>query len=210
MVTLDHDLSPREVELIRGAYRVIGDKGVHGISLQDVADAAGVSKGVPSYYFKTKENLILSTMRWVLSRVAERIQGGLAGAATPQERVVAMVDAIYVDPEANRRYYVAYLDLVDYAARLDAFQQVSTTFDEIVNALYADVARSFAVPDLDEAARVVRAIIDGLFVQWLTEADRDATYDRYRATTRRALLAYLSAAAAPARTGPAAPAESGR
>jgi len=210
MVTLDHDLSPREVELIRSAYRVIGDKGVHGISLQDVADAAGVSKGVPSYYFKTKENLILSTMRWVLSRVAERIQGGLAAAATPQERVVAMVDAIFVDPEANRRYYVAYLDLVDYAARLDAFQQVSTTFDEIVNALYADVARSFAVPDLDEAARVVRAIIDGLFVQWLTEADRDATYDRYRATTTRALLAYLGAAAAPEVAAPAARAGPGR
>lgn len=191
MVTLDHDLSPREVELIRSAYRVIGDKGVHGISLQDVADAAGVSKGVPSYYFKTKENLILSTMRWVLSRVAERIQGSLATARTPADRVLAMVDAIFVDPEANRRYYVAYLDLVDHASRLDAFQQVSTTFDEIVNALYADVARSFAVVDLDEAARVIRAIIDGLFVQWLTESDRDATYDRYRATTKRALLAYL-------------------
>ena len=190
--SLETGLSPREVDLVRSAYRVIGDKGVHGISLQDVADAAGVSKGVPSYYFKTKENLILTTMRWVLSRVADRIEASLAQAHTPQEQVAGMVDAIFVDPEANRRYYVAYLDLVDYAARLDTFQQLSDTFDTIVNGLYADVARAFGVPDLDEAARVTRAIIDGLFVQWLTESDRVATYDRYRATTKRALLAYLT------------------
>lgn len=188
---LDGGLSPREVDLVRSAYRVIGDKGVHGISLQDVADSAGVSKGVPSYYFKTKENLILATMRWVLSRVAERIEASLAQADTPEARVLAMVDAIFVDPEANRRYYVAYLDLVDYAARLDTFQQVSGTFDGIMNALYADVARPFRVADLDEAGRVIRALIDGLFVQWLTEADREATYERYRETCKRAVLAYL-------------------
>jgi TetR/AcrR family fatty acid metabolism transcriptional regulator len=190
---LDTDLSPREVDLVRSAYRVIGDKGVHGISLQDVADDAGVSKGVPSYYFKTKENLILATLTWVLSRVAERIKASLDRAHTPEERVRGMVDAIFVDPEANRRFYVSYLDLVDYAARLDTFKQVSGTFDEIVNGLYAEVARSFAVADLDESAQVVRAIIDGLFVQWLTEQDLDATHARYRETCKRALLAYLGA-----------------
>lgn len=190
---LDTDLSPREVDLVRSAYRVIGDKGVHGISLQDVADDAGVSKGVPSYYFKTKENLILATLTWVLSRVAERIQQSLDLTHTPEERVQAMVDAIFVDPEANRRFYVAYLDLVDYAARLDTFKRVSATFDGIVNALYCDVASSFAETNLDEAAQVMRAIIDGLFLQWLTERDLEATHVRYRETCKRALLAYLRA-----------------
>lgn len=196
------DLSPKEVHLIRSAYAVIGEKGVHGISLQDVADNARVSKGVTLYYFKSKDNLILATMRWVLSRVADRVRLAVAQADEPCERMLAMVDAIFFDPEANRRFYVAYLDMVDYAARLDTFKQVSETFDGIVNALYADVIRSgveegaFHVPDVDDAARVVRALIDGLFVQWLTEQDRIGTHPRYRKLCGAAALTYLTAARA--------------
>ncbi len=69
----DHDseaLGPKEAHLIRSAYKVMGEKGLSHLSLQDVADEAGVSKAILPYYFESKENLILLTMRWVLARVA--------------------------------------------------------------------------------------------------------------------------------------------
>jgi TetR/AcrR family fatty acid metabolism transcriptional regulator len=197
-VALDPDLSPKEVHLIRSAYQVIGEKGVHGVSLQDVADVAGVSKGVTLYYFKTKENLILATMRWALSRVAERIRAAVANEVSPEGRVLATVNAIFIDPEANRRFYVAYLDLVDFAARSDSFKEVTDTFDSTINGLYAEVVGSgvregaFDVFEVEEGAKVLRAIIDGLFVQWLTSHDRDGTYHHYRDMCGRAALAYLT------------------
>ncbi len=194
------DLSSREVNLVRCAYRVIGSKGVHRLSLQDIADVAGVSKGVILYHFKTKENLILLTMRWVLSRVAERINASLEDAATPHDKVLAMIDAIFIDADANRNFYVAYLDLVDEAARSDAFADTSETFQSIVDSLYADVIRkgvdagAFAVDDVAEAASIVRAIIDGLFVQWLPTDDWRSRHAAYRETCKRAVLAYLRSA----------------
>jgi AcrR family transcriptional regulator len=69
-------LAPKQARLIRSAYKVMGEKGLRHLSLQDVADEAGVSKAILPYYFESKENLILLTMRWVLARVAGRIRGG--------------------------------------------------------------------------------------------------------------------------------------
>jgi hypothetical protein len=37
----------------------------------------------------------------------------------------------------------------------------------------------------------MRAIFDGLMLQWLTERDPDATFDEYRRRCERELLAYL-------------------
>ncbi|MBI4729966.1 MAG: TetR family transcriptional regulator C-terminal domain-containing protein [Acidobacteria bacterium] len=196
---LAEDLSGKRERIIRTAYRLIGDRGLHGVSLDRVAEVAGVSKGLILYHFKTKENLILATMRWVLSEVAERIRGGMAGRSAAAERILAMIDVIFVGAKANRRFYVTYLDLTDQAARIDRFGELSATFRAIVNGLYADVIRdgvaqgSFRVADIDEAAMTLRAIVDGLFVQWLQEEDAATAHPRYRDTCKRAVLAYLGA-----------------
>lgn len=195
---LEERLSGRQVQLIRSTYRLIGERGVHGLSLREIAEEAGMSKGLIPYYFKTKENLILTTMRWVLSEVAGRIRQAMAGAETPEEKILAMVDVIFVEPEANRRFYIAYLDLVEQAARVHRFGELSATFHAIVNSLYADVIRSgvaqraFTVEDVDEAAATLRAVIDGLFLQWLQEEDWRGLHPWYRDLCKRAVLRLLT------------------
>lgn len=196
---LQDDLSDKKVHLIRSAYRAIGKKGVHGISLQDVADVAWVSKGVLNYHFKSKENLVLATMRWALLRTAERMDRAVTGAGTPPQQVREMIGAIFVRADANREFYLIYLDLVDHAARFGDFHKLSATFQGIVNTFYADVIDAgvqqgaFEVADVEEAAKVVRAIIDGLFVQWIQENDWKTLHPAYKDTCTRAVLSYLRA-----------------
>jgi AcrR family transcriptional regulator len=196
---LDQELAARQMQLIRSTYRLIGERGVHRTSLREIAQRAGMSKGLIPYYFKTKENLILATMRWALSETADRIKRAMAAARAPEEKIVAMVDAIFIEPEANRRFHVAYLDLVGYAARQRRYMELSATFDGIVNSLNADVIRSgaaqgaFAVDDVDEAAMALRALVDGLFLQWLQEDDWRREHARYRDVCKRAALRLLGA-----------------
>ena len=189
----------RQVQLIRSTYRLIGERGVHRASLREIAQAAGMSKGLIPYYFKTKENLILATMRWALSETADRIRRAMAAARTPEEKIVAMVDAIFIEPEANRRFHVAYLDLIGYAARMRTYKELRATFDGIVNSLNADVIRAgaaqgaFVVDDVDEAAMALRALVDGLFLQWLQEDDWRGQHARYRDVCKREALQLLGA-----------------
>jgi AcrR family transcriptional regulator len=196
---LRDDVSEKEERLIRHTYRLIGAKGMQRTPLQEVADSAGVSKAVVIYYFKTKENLVLRTMRWVLAQVAVRVSAAIAAAPTPEEKVRAMIDAIFVDANRNRDFYLAYTDLIAHAARNDRFNELSLTFRSIVNGQYAEVIQSgvdrgaFVAPNVDEAAKGVRALIDGLFLQWLEEEDWRGLHAAYKALCARSVLAYLGA-----------------
>lgn len=188
----------RKIDLIRAAYRLFSEKGVHRVPLEEIAVAAGLSKGLVIYYFKTKENLVLATMKWALDTTAERVRTAMANATTPHGKVLAMIDGIWTGAETNRRFYLLYLDLAGHAARVHHFTQLSATFHAIVNALYAEVIAqgvaegAFAVEDPEEGAVALRAIIDGLFLQWLQEADWERLHPWYRETCKRAAVAYLA------------------
>lgn len=185
-----------KVHLIRTTYGLIGEKGV-AVSLEEIASKAQVSKGVILYYFKTKENLVLSTMEWVLSQVAEQIRSAVLRARTPEGKIRAMLDVIFVSPDSNRQFYLNYLELVAHASRSHRFGRLSATFRSIVNGLYAEVIRfgveqrRFSVSDVEEAALAVRAIIDGLFLEWLQEEGWQKSHRRFRERAKLAVLTYL-------------------
>lgn len=195
--TADEVLGPTQVQAIRAAYDLIGEKGVHRVSLQDIADRAGTSKGNVLYHFKTKDGLILSTFEWVLSRTGDRIREATRGETSARRQVSLMIDAIFVDPEANRRFYLAYLDLLDHATRVAKFEAVAAAFRSIVDSAYAELIEGgisegvFRVDDVGEAARIVRAIVDGLFLQWLQESDWEGLHRCYQLRCEQAVLAYL-------------------
>lgn len=194
---LQEELSPRQVDLVRATYRLIAGRGVRRLSLQEIADAAGVSKALLLYHFGRKEALVLATMRWVLLRAEQRIRDAVEAVETPEQAVDAMVDAIFADADANFRFYRTQLDLVEHAIGHRDFERLSWSFRTIVNALYEEVvsggvaAGSFSVRDVSEAATVLRAIVDGLFLQWLQEPRLVEAHARYRDTCKRAILAYL-------------------
>ncbi len=200
----NHDgeaLAPKQAHLIRSAYKVMGQKGLSRFSLQDVADEAEVSKAILPYYFESKENLILLTMRWVLARVAQRIREAIDEVETAEGKVSAMVDAIFVSPESNRRFYLVFFGFLVHAARSERFGDVSATFHEICNGLYAEVVQlgqeegGFHDTEPREAAAVVRALVDGLFTQWVQDRDWEQSHEEYREVCKRSILTYLTAGA---------------
>ena len=195
---LVQELTPAQVHLLRNTYRLIGQRGVHRVALEDIAELAGVSKGILLYYFKTKENLVLTTMRWALSATADRIHDAMARAHSPEAKVLAMIDAIWVGAETNRAFYLTYLDLAGHAARNESFTELSATFHSIVDALYADAVRegidagAFAAESVEEAAAVVRAIIDGLFLQWMQDRAWKRRHAAFKEICKRAVITYLT------------------
>ena len=189
--------SKSEEIIIRSTYRLIGSKGMHRLTLQDVADSTGLSKSTVIYYFKTKENLVLTTMRWVLAQVTRRIREVTSQVGSPDERVRAMIDTIFIDPLRNRNFYLAYIDLIEYSARAHSFKNLSATFRSIIDSMYAEVIHlgiregTFGVRDAEKAAAVTRAVIDGLFLQWLQETDWRGTHASYKDSCTHAVLSYL-------------------
>ena len=98
--------STKQEEVLRVAYRLMAAKGMHRMTLQDVADAAGMSKANVVYHHKTKEDLVLTAMQWVLERVAARVVEATSSAVGREEKIRAMIDAIYAAAASPLpRYY---------------------------------------------------------------------------------------------------------
>lgn len=196
---LTSDRSSREMEIIRSAYRTMATRGSHRMSLQDVADEAGVSKALLLYHFGTKDALLFAAMKWALERTAERIRTEMASEGSSEEQIAALVDAIFIEPQANREFYLFYLDLIEHAGRVPSFGGLSKMLDEIINGLYREVIADgktegvFDVTDVDVAARHMRALIEGTFLQWIQTEDWRQNHGVWKEQCREALLRLLGA-----------------
>jgi TetR/AcrR family transcriptional regulator, fatty acid metabolism regulator protein len=186
--------SAKQEELLRLAYRLMATKGMHRMTLQDVADAAGMSKANVVYHYKTKEDLVLKAMQWVLERVAARVVEATASANGRNAKIRAMIDAIFLDPQRNRNFYIVYAELIAHSSRNGRFAELNGWFREIVTGQYADVIGSTdhrSKKAVAEAATVVRALIDGLFLQWLEEPEWETRHAEYKDLCVRSIIAFL-------------------
>ena len=186
--------SAKQEEVLRVAYRLMATKGMHRMTLQDVADAAGMSKANVVYHYKTKEDLVLTAMQWVLQRVAARVVDATESAVGRDEKIRAMIDAIFLDPQRNRNFYIVYAELIAHSSRNGRFAEVNGWFREIVTGQYAAVigsANGRSKKGAAQSAMVVRALIDGLFLQWLEEPDWKTRHAEYKDLTVRSIIAFL-------------------
>lgn len=185
------------MEIIRSAYRTMARRGSHRMSLQEIADEAGVSKALVLYHFGTKDALLLAAMKWAVERTAVRIREGIASGGTPEQQIGALVDAIFIDPEANRDFYLFYLDLIDHAGRIPSFGELPVMLVDIINGLYSELIAEgvdkgvFDVAEVSIASRNMRALIEGTFLQWIQTEDWRAGHGEWKEQCRLALLRLL-------------------
>lgn len=186
----------RREALLKATYQVLLEKPFKDVTLEDIALAAGVSKGVTVYYFRTKEEIFHACWSWLIARIGSRMKARVAAAPDPEAALVAVVDSVFLGATELRDFYTIYLDFLSHGARNPAFGQVNADFyglcRELNHAIVTEGIRQgrFRAVDLAEAAAFGRAVIDGMCIQMLFDPDPSA-FDRYRNHCLNALLGYL-------------------
>ena len=189
----------RRLSLLKAAFREVAEKGFSDVTLDDIARRAGVSKGVTLYYFDSKEDLFLELFGWLIDSIAGRMREAVGAVEDPVEQVRALVALIFPSPSKNRAFFRAYVDFCGLASRHEAFREVGERFYEGCRSIDGGIVEEgvrrgvFTARDTREAASTMRAIFDGLMLQWLTEKDPEGTFEEYRARCERELLGYLRA-----------------
>lgn len=190
--------SERRLELLKAAFREVAEKGFSEVTLDDIARRAGVAKGVTLYYFPSKEELFRELFAWLIDSIHRRMREAVAAESDPSAKLHALVGLIFPSPSKNRAFFRAYVDFCGLASRRESFREVGERFyagcRDIDRRLVEEgiAAGIFAVRDADEAASTMRAIFDGLMMQWLTERDPETTFDGYRSRCERELTRYLT------------------
>ncbi|HSB63111.1 MAG TPA: TetR/AcrR family transcriptional regulator [Thermoanaerobaculia bacterium] len=189
--------SERRLALLKAAFREVAEKGFSEVTLDDIARRAGVSKGVTLYYFDSKEELFREVFGWLIDSIHSRMREAVAREDDPIARVRALVALIFPSPSKNRAFFRAFVDFCGLAARREAFREVNERFYAGCREIDGGIAEEgmrrglFVVRDPREAGSTMRAIFDGLMMQWLAEKDPEAAFATYRDRCEREILHYL-------------------
>jgi TetR/AcrR family transcriptional regulator, fatty acid metabolism regulator protein len=188
----------RKLGLLKAAFREVAEKGFADVTLDDIARRAAVSKGVTLYYFGSKEELFRSLFAWLVDSIHARMREATAAERDPADKLRALVAITFPSPSKNRAFFRAFVDFAGIAARREGFREVTSRFyrgcREIDGAIVEDGIRrgTFATRNPAAATATVRAIFDGLMMQWLAEEDLEASFPGYRELCERELFAYLA------------------
>lgn len=173
-------LSTPERILYAAAARIVAE-GTANLSMQDVADAAGVSKGLIHYHFHDKETLLTRLIEWMTRESIER-----EGAALARSAPKTAVDDLWtwVAGEIERGHLRVLNELAQERGPLisDAIRQSARARREAgsvtVDRLFALLELRPRVP-VPLLADVIVAFIDGLAIHaWLApEANHRVAFD---------------------------------
>ena len=90
--------------LLQAAIKLFARRGFHGVSVDEIAIAAHLSKRLPYYYFGSKDGLF----RAALVEVYRRIEGMefrvVDSAASPSEKLVALLEGYFVFLRENPEF----------------------------------------------------------------------------------------------------------
>ncbi|HEY9227332.1 MAG TPA: TetR/AcrR family transcriptional regulator [Gemmatimonadaceae bacterium] len=200
----------RPQEILEAALAVFAERGFHDASLDDVAAAAGVTKGAIYHYFDTKTELLLRAIEFHQTLGYEQLEATLRDSrGSAASRIRTLLRKAFGSDDATRR---AVLVMLQAAARdvpeihaqwlahgpLKAWQLLAELIAE--GQASGEFRRD---ADADVAARVV---LSGMLLQILWQKHADVVpglaidRDRLIDSAADVLLAGLEPPAAPHRT----------
>ena len=181
--------SIRREQIVQAAVSIIAEQGLQNLSLSEIENKAGMSRGQLTYYFPTKEDILLAVFDRLIEMMHERV-----GAAREEEkargplpsepgweRLAFILRRILVEPPAFPEFgSLQYTFLSQIGYREDFRLRLANLYEEWRGHMARDLAAASARRPGTKAspravATLVQAVLHGLFMQ--RAADPNA-YDR--------------------------------
>ncbi len=191
----------RRAQIVEAACRVIHRKGIQGASLAEIEQEAGISRGVLTYHFPAKEDIILAVFDATMARIKAGVEVDFAAAKSGWERLEVGLDLVLNRKPANDEFdFLNYTFLAQMSHREDFRARLAAEYAEIRRRIAEDLAeearRGGLTPDEVQAlAAVIHGVLSGLTMQLNVEPgaiDRAAVHRAVKAM----LLGYLGRDAA--------------
>ena len=93
----------RREELTQAAMECIANKGYDRVTLDDVTKEAGLSKGIASYYFRNREELLVSVIEKMSAQIEELTIKiwGLPEDTKDKEKIYEQLKEYYSNPKID-------------------------------------------------------------------------------------------------------------
>jgi len=181
----------RRARIADAAIELLAEGSWRGVTLEQVARRAGVSKGAVTYWFRGKDALFLEAIRRFHERYAETLLRVAAEPRPVRARLEALLEAAFPSQEAVRRELRFQTEVWSFAkTRPEVEAEIVQSYGHFRAAcealLQLGVAEGYVRADRAPGLyRFIHALIDGVSIQVAFEPAIDLH------ATRRDLLALL-------------------
>jgi len=162
----------KRLELLGHVCDVIRDDGIEGATLSRIAKRAGVHKSLLTYYFSTKDEMIVALVDFITDRYEEAFSGLVAGIDDPDRRLETSLDIIFgkqwTEIVDYRVFYSCfYLSLMNERVR----ERFSLMYDRLKGFLIREIDQAASrgvlnVEDTEKAAVFVMMLLEGFDYYW--------------------------------------------
>ena len=167
--------------LLDAAVEVFVERGIAAASVEDIAEAAGFSRGALYSNFADKDELVLAVLQRITDEAVAEIEDLLERYPDPDDYVRATQDLMVTPGRRNGHHHpVLSIELVLYALRNPAARPLlKARLDRAQEAVWRVVERNAVALGLDAAdnrraiAAMIVAIDDGFSLHALVDPDRD-------------------------------------
>jgi len=185
----------RRAEIVSATTVAIAERGLAGLRIKDIAEAASLSQGSVAYYYPDIDDLLLAVHEAAVDRFYRARRDALVGVDDPIARLDALIGLGVCDP--TDPMWTALYELHLHSARIPRHATQMSRLFALESSLYREViddgiAREVFRPrfDVDDIAATAVSLEDGFGVHLVARNDQ-MTPQRARTALRGYLAAVL-------------------
>ncbi len=178
-------INVRRAQLTKAAYKVVGQKGYYDFTIRDIAKEAGLSTGLVHYYFKNKEDLLLTLLKEMNSNLKFYLNKALTVLSDPRDKLLAFCDQAFDLMDKEKAYFHV---LIDFWAQMNHNNRIRQaniklfqSYRDEISAILKEGEASglFKVADVKHTSVIIISLIQGTIIQYVID---NAAFD-YREYT---------------------------
>lgn len=164
----------RRQQLIEATIDSLHKRGFSQTTMADVADGAGLSRGIVNFHFESKEKLLLETLRFLSDEYAAHWRGAVnAAGPEPVAQLWALVKADFEPEICSRRKLAAWAAFWGEAKSRQTYRELCGRRDDDYETTLADICTrlhdgaGFGT-DPARIAGGIEAMLWGLWLEMIT------------------------------------------
>lgn len=160
----------RRLQLIEATIDSLAKRGYSDTTMADVADGAGLSRGIVNFHFESKEKLLVATLQHMADEYSAHWRNALRKAGDdPARQLLALAAADFDRTICNKRKLAAWCAFWGEAKSRPTYQALCGARDEAYQQVVVDLCRKLLAdrPEADAVgiALAVSAMLEGLWLR---------------------------------------------
>ena len=172
------------LKLISSTIKNLSKKGINELTMHDVSQGAGLSQGIVNFHFKSKELLLIETLRFISNEYLHSFQKSIVNTGNdPSRKLIGIIENDLSKKLCTREKIAVWFTFFSEIKYKPAYHQICKERDlyyqSITEDIFAELIKKENIKlSKKNIARGFQALIMGL---WLDQLEDPDTFSRIQA-----------------------------